>query len=261
MNRDGFWSGKRVLVLGCTGFLGTWLVRELLSRGADITGLIRNSQRPSEFFEHKFHLSIATARGPATPEQFRKLLSIQEFAAVFQLATVWESPRAKAGITTDLLHAVADHCPATTVVVPISPSDSLPRFENGIPPKMRVSFVKLPEVFGTGQSRPMSWMSRAFSAASQNRTIPAPTEPNVGIVSASTVARCLVETANELATLETPPEQGHWSTVSPMLTARELYEQLSNPMEIADPSIRETIAWYREAPVLLGTEAPQSRAA
>jgi len=34
-----FWQGKKVLITGYEGFLGSWLVRTLLTTGADIFGL------------------------------------------------------------------------------------------------------------------------------------------------------------------------------------------------------------------------------
>lgn len=37
-----FWSGRRVLVTGTTGLLGSWLTEELLDRGAEVTTLMRD---------------------------------------------------------------------------------------------------------------------------------------------------------------------------------------------------------------------------
>lgn len=37
------WSNRRVLVTGATGFLGSWIVKELIRRKADVVGLIRNN--------------------------------------------------------------------------------------------------------------------------------------------------------------------------------------------------------------------------
>ena len=37
-----FWTGRRVLVTGANGFLGSWVVRDLVDRGATVTCLIRD---------------------------------------------------------------------------------------------------------------------------------------------------------------------------------------------------------------------------
>ena len=39
---SGFWNGRSVFVTGCTGFLGSHLVKALKSEGAVVTGLVRD---------------------------------------------------------------------------------------------------------------------------------------------------------------------------------------------------------------------------
>jgi len=36
------WSGRRVLITGVTGFVGTWLAKDLVERGADLIAFIRD---------------------------------------------------------------------------------------------------------------------------------------------------------------------------------------------------------------------------
>ncbi|MBL3613369.1 NAD-dependent epimerase/dehydratase family protein, partial [Bacillus sp. RHFS18] len=38
-----FWKNKNVFVTGCTGLLGSCLVKELIDQGANVTGLVRDT--------------------------------------------------------------------------------------------------------------------------------------------------------------------------------------------------------------------------
>ncbi|MDP3765448.1 MAG: GDP-mannose 4,6-dehydratase, partial [Nanoarchaeota archaeon] len=42
------WSDRRVLVTGATGFLGSWLVKGLAGRKANVVGLIRKNTLSNE---------------------------------------------------------------------------------------------------------------------------------------------------------------------------------------------------------------------
>ncbi len=37
-----FWKQRRVMVTGATGLLGSWMTKELLARGAEVTVLVRD---------------------------------------------------------------------------------------------------------------------------------------------------------------------------------------------------------------------------
>ena len=45
-----FWTGKQVFVTGATGFLGSWLVRQLLKCGALVLVLVRDTDPKSELY-------------------------------------------------------------------------------------------------------------------------------------------------------------------------------------------------------------------
>jgi CDP-glucose 4,6-dehydratase len=45
LNSD-FWRGRRVLVTGCMGFLGSWLTAALVKRTADVVGLVHQIRHP-----------------------------------------------------------------------------------------------------------------------------------------------------------------------------------------------------------------------
>lgn len=46
---DRFWHGRSVLVTGATGFIGSWLVKALLEKGARVTALVLDADPQSEF--------------------------------------------------------------------------------------------------------------------------------------------------------------------------------------------------------------------
>ena len=45
-----YWSNKNVFVTGATGFLGSWLTKSLIDRGANVTALIRDRVPYSELY-------------------------------------------------------------------------------------------------------------------------------------------------------------------------------------------------------------------
>ena len=44
-----FWEGRRVFVTGCSGLIGSWLTKSLVEKGAEVTGLVRDSLPNSNF--------------------------------------------------------------------------------------------------------------------------------------------------------------------------------------------------------------------
>jgi len=43
ISMENFWAGKKVLVTGASGFIGSWLTEELVARGADVTAFVNKS--------------------------------------------------------------------------------------------------------------------------------------------------------------------------------------------------------------------------
>ena len=58
-----FWKKKKVLVTGATGFLGSWLVQDLLSKGAEVTTIIRDTTPSSNFFILGLHKKVNIVMG------------------------------------------------------------------------------------------------------------------------------------------------------------------------------------------------------
>ncbi|AFI27360.1 MULTISPECIES: GDP-mannose 4,6-dehydratase [unclassified Bacillus (in: firmicutes)] len=46
-----FWKNKNVFVTGCTGLLGSYLVKELIEQGANVTGLVRDHVPQSNLYQ------------------------------------------------------------------------------------------------------------------------------------------------------------------------------------------------------------------
>jgi NAD dependent epimerase/dehydratase family len=247
MDPSTFWRGRRTLVLGCTGFLGTHVVRALIERGADVTGLIRDSQRPSEFFADNLHRRIRVVRGPAEPQRLRSLIAIHGPAAVFQLAAVSGQSHAKHRITAEFLRAVARLSPSLPVVVPVARTDSPVQFRNPPLGRMRVGFVRLPTLFGAGNTAADSWASRLFAAAARGRALAAP-DRDEPLTWAADAADALLEAAEWLTELAEPPANGLWHEPPATTTARELRDRVADPRhpphDALDRIAAHTLDWY-----------------
>ena len=74
-----FWKDRKVLVTGCTGFLGSWLTTELITLGADIVGLVRDGVWRSPFYLNGCGDRINVVRG-----------SVEDLAAVERAVNEYE---------------------------------------------------------------------------------------------------------------------------------------------------------------------------
>ena len=57
------WGGKKILITGATGMVGSWLVKELLSRGATVVALVRDIDYQTEFYRSGDYLCTAIVNG------------------------------------------------------------------------------------------------------------------------------------------------------------------------------------------------------
>lgn len=62
------WKGRPVLVTGATGLLGSWLVPELVRRGAEVVALVRDGSPRSLLVRDGWLARVVTVRGSLTDE-------------------------------------------------------------------------------------------------------------------------------------------------------------------------------------------------
>ena len=84
---SGFWRDRPVLVTGATGLLGSWLVRRLLSAGADVVCLVRDWVPQSELVRAGLIERVKVVRGDVRDQQLlERALGEYEADTVFHLA-------------------------------------------------------------------------------------------------------------------------------------------------------------------------------
>lgn len=79
-----YWKGKTVFVTGATGLMGSWLVKELLSEGAEVVGLIRDQAPKSMLVREGLIQRIAIVNG-----DLESLPTLQRAVAEYQPHTVF----------------------------------------------------------------------------------------------------------------------------------------------------------------------------
>ena len=81
-----FWNGRRVFVTGATGIVGSWLVKDLLARGAYIVALVRDTDPQSELYRSGDIRRVSVVNGAL--EDFwtlERAINQHEVDAVFHL--------------------------------------------------------------------------------------------------------------------------------------------------------------------------------
>ncbi len=82
-----YWRNKNVFVTGCTGLLGSWLVKTLAENGANVIGLIRDWVPKSNLILQNTINKITTVRGEVEDYfLLERILNEYEIDTVFHLA-------------------------------------------------------------------------------------------------------------------------------------------------------------------------------
>ncbi|RUR92373.1 GDP-mannose 4,6-dehydratase [Bacillus velezensis] len=82
-----FWKNKNVFVTGCTGLLGSCLVKELIDRGANVTGLVRDTVPKSNLYQGEQVKQMNIVQGALEDlDVIERALGEYEIDTVFHLA-------------------------------------------------------------------------------------------------------------------------------------------------------------------------------
>jgi len=81
-----FWQGRPVFVTGATGLLGSWLVPELVGRGAEVVALVRDGLPRSRLVQDGWLDRIVTVRGSLTDaDLIRRTLAEYDIRSIYHL--------------------------------------------------------------------------------------------------------------------------------------------------------------------------------
>lgn len=83
----GFWDDRNVFVTGCTGILGSWMTRELVARGANVVGLVRDRVPRSLVLNSAEWQQVTAVHGAIEDiDVVERALNEYEIESVFHLA-------------------------------------------------------------------------------------------------------------------------------------------------------------------------------
>lgn len=82
-----YWRDRRVLITGCTGLLGAWLVGRLVDEGAEVVGLVRDGIPRSRLVRERLLDRMDTVWGSVEDRDLlERTIGEYEIATVFHLA-------------------------------------------------------------------------------------------------------------------------------------------------------------------------------
>lgn len=255
------WRGRRVLVTGCTGFLGAAVVRDLLGRGAEVVGLVRDRAGDAEFTRHRLAGKVHVVHG-RTEDLFRvhSALAVHEVSAVFHLAA-GDGGAADRGTTT--VFDAARRYDSRVPVVAARPDGVALAPPAGQP----TGVARFGELFGGGDRKTFRIVPGTVVALLTGDRGGPPTDgPPRDFVFVRDAARACVAVGETLLSRPGPRAEEHvfrsgWALTERDMSAavREAFagRGVMNPSAPANPlgwtpsigladALTETIAWYRE---------------
>ncbi|MGL6096677.1 MAG: NAD-dependent epimerase/dehydratase family protein [Fimbriiglobus sp.] len=239
-----FWHARRVLVTGCTGFLGTWVVRELLARGAEVAGLIRADLPDSDLIrDTELADQIWVVRGPVEDgPRLRQTLAVHEIDTVFHLAAPPDGLDPTGFVRRTWLHAIADAAhvaaPNATVVTAYSTAERVLAERTG-GTAHPVAVALLPTVFGGGDRRTDRLVPRTAAAVANGVPVPPPTRRELAepLLFAPDAARLLLDFTEDAATHLHQPAGPVDLTPADCPTGTEVFAALTGRPMLARPIV------------------------
>jgi len=159
------WHGRRVLVTGCTGFLGRAVTRELLDRGAIVAGLVRDPAGCSQFTREQAAGQFWPVYGRAEDRsRLHSAMAVHEVSAVLHMASAGERG------TETLLQAAAKYHPRVPVVM-VKPAGQLRLMSEDEPTITQpVGIARFGELFGSGERKLLRVLPRTVTGLLNSET-------------------------------------------------------------------------------------------
>jgi nucleoside-diphosphate-sugar epimerase len=164
--KTSYWRGRKVLVTGCTGFLGGAVARELFARGAEVVGLLNETPATGLFGPQqggRAHL----VRGRADNVfRLHSAMAVHEIAAVFHLAPT------EPGAVLAAVNLYSRRVPVVTA----RPLLQLAIAQAAEQHDPRLSVVQCGEVFGPGDRKLFRTVPAASISLLTGDAVPLPAE-------------------------------------------------------------------------------------
>ncbi len=165
------WRGRRVLVTGCTGFLGSAVTRELLDRGAVVVGLVRGRPAGVEFARERQAKQFNVVHGIVEDAiRLHSTMAVHEISAVFHLASSEPSGNDR-GTAAVLRAAALAHGSVPVVTAKPAGQLRLASSEEDSSP-VPLGIARFGEVFGGGDRKVLRTVPRTITALLAGDSVP-----------------------------------------------------------------------------------------